>query len=52
VRVRIEPGVGEVNPASTLTCVRVAPARTTTYELIAAGRDGQPVSQDVVIIVR
>jgi len=52
VRVRIQPGIGEVSPASTLTCVRVAPSRTTTYELTAAGRDGQPVSQQVVIIVR
>ena len=52
IRARIEPGVGEVTPTSTLTCVRVAPSRTTTYDLIASGRDGQPVSQQVVIIVR
>jgi len=52
IRARIEPGVGDVTPTSTLTCVRVAPSRTTTYDLIASGRDGQPVSQHVVIIVR
>jgi hypothetical protein len=49
---RIEPGVGVVDPADTLTCRRVAPARTTTYELTAAGRDGIPVSEQVVIVVR
>jgi hypothetical protein len=48
---RIEPGVGDVDPASTLTCRRVAPVRTTTYELLATGRDGIPVTQHVVIIV-
>lgn len=50
--VRIEPGVGEVDPASTLTCIRVSPRRTTTYELTASGRDGHRVSQQLVIIVR
>jgi len=49
---RIEPSVGVVDPADTLTCRRVAPARTTTYELTAAGRDGIPVSEQVVIVVR
>jgi len=49
---RIEPGVGEVDPAATLTCRRVAPARTTTYQLSAMGRDGVPVTQHLVIIVR
>ena len=49
---RIEPGVGEVDPAPTLTCRRVAPVRTTTYELSATGRDGVPVTERVVIIVR
>lgn len=48
----IEPGVGEVDPAATLTCRRVAPMRTTTYELSATGRDGVPVTQHVVIVVR
>jgi len=52
VQARIDPGVGDVPPSSMLTCVRVAPTRTTTYALTAAGRDGQPVSQQVVIIVR
>jgi hypothetical protein len=52
VRTRIEPAVGEVDAASTLTCRRVAPARTTTYELTAVGRDGIPVSQQLVIVVR
>jgi NB-ARC domain len=51
-RARIEPGVGEVDPATTLTCRRVAPVRTTTYELSATGRDGVPVTQHVVIVVR
>ena len=50
--VRIEPGVGEVDPAGTLTCVRVSPRRTTTYELTASDRDGHQVSQQLVIIVR
>jgi hypothetical protein len=49
---RIEPGIGDVDPAATLTCRRVTPARTTTYELTAAGRDGIPVSEQVVIVVR
>ena len=49
---RIEPGVGEVNPASTLTCVRVAPQRTTTYELTAYGRDDYRVQRQVVIVAR
>jgi hypothetical protein len=48
----IEPGIGEVEPTSTLTCHRVAPRRTTTYQLTAFGRDGRQVSQRVVIIVR
>ncbi len=50
--VRIEPGVGEVDPTSTLTCLRVSPGRTTTYELTASDRDGHQVSQQLVIIVR
>jgi hypothetical protein len=49
---RVEPGIGEVNPTSMLTCVRVAPVRTTTYELTAFGRDGQKVKQQLVVIVR
>lgn len=52
VQVRLEPGIGEVAPARTLTCLRVTPARTTTYELIASGRDGRRVSQQLVIFVR
>lgn len=51
LRVRIEPGLGEVDPATTLTCRRVAPIRTTTYELTAYGRDGREVRQQLVIIV-
>jgi hypothetical protein len=49
---RIEPGVGDVTPASALTCRRVAPVRTTTYQLTAYGRDGVRVTQQVVIVVR
>jgi hypothetical protein len=49
---RIEPGIGDVDPASTLTCRRVAPARTTTYRLTAIGRDGNHHSQSVVVVVR
>jgi hypothetical protein len=49
---RIDPGIGEVNPTSTLTCLRVAAARTTTYELTASGRDGHQVRQQLVIAVR
>ena len=47
-----EPDVGEVPPTDTLTCIRVTPVRTTTYALAAYGRDGQPVSQQLVIVVR
>ena len=49
---RIEPGVGDVHPTSTLSCRRVAPPRTTTYELIAYGRDGQHAKQQLVVVVR
>ena len=52
LRARVEPGVGDVPPTSTLTCIRVAPARTTTYALDAYGRDGHPVRQQLVIVVR
>ena len=52
VRARVEPGVGEVPPTDTLTCLRVTPLRTTTYELDATGRDGHPVKQQLVIVVR
>ena len=52
LRARVEPGIGEVPPASTLTCIRVTPARTTTYALDAYGRDGYPVRQELVIVVR
>jgi hypothetical protein len=50
--VRIEPDIGDVTPAATMTCRRVTPTRTTTYELTASGRDGQPVKQQLVIIPR
>jgi hypothetical protein len=49
---RIEPGIGDVNPTNTLSCRRVAPRRTTTYELIASGRDGQHARRQVVVFVR
>jgi hypothetical protein len=52
LKVRVEPGIGEVNPTSMLTCLRVAPVRTTTYELTAYGRDRHEVKQQLVIIVR
>ena len=52
LRARVEPGVGEVAPTNTLTCIRVTPVRTTTYELDAYGRDGYPVRQQLVIVVR
>ncbi len=48
----IEPGIGAVDPTSTLTCRRVAPQRTTTYELTAYGRDGDQIRQRLVIVVR
>ena len=50
VRASIQPAVGEVEAANELTCVRVAPRETTTYELTAYGRDGVPVRQHVVIV--
>jgi NB-ARC domain-containing protein len=49
---RLDPGIGQVTPASALTCVRVAPARTTTYQLTAYGRDGFAVKQQLVLVVR
>jgi hypothetical protein len=52
LRVRVEPGIGAVTPTSTLTCLRVAPVRTTTYELTAYGRDGDQVHQRLVVVVR
>ena len=52
VQVRLEPGIGDVAPTRTLTCLRVAPARTTTYQLTAYGREGHQVSQQLVIVVR
>ena len=51
VRAVVEPGVGDVTPTSRLTCLRVAPARTTTYELTALGRDGVQVHQQLVVLV-
>ena len=52
VEVRIEPGIGEVAPAGTLKCLRVAPSRTTTYTLTAHGTEGDQARQQLVIIVR
>ena len=52
VQTRIEPVLGVVDAVDALTCRRVTPTRTTTYELTAVGRDGVPVSQQVVIVVR
>jgi hypothetical protein len=52
VRTRLEPGIGEVPPARTLTCIPVTPVRTTTYGLDAYGRDGYAVRQQLVIVVR
>jgi hypothetical protein len=52
LHVRLEPGIGKVNPTNTLSCVSVAPARTTTYELTAYGRDGDETRQQLVIFVR
>jgi len=52
VEARVDPGVGKVSPTSTLTCLPVTPTRTTTYQLTAYGRDGQQVSQQLVIVVR
>jgi hypothetical protein len=49
---RIEPTIGEVAPTPTLTCRRVAPARTTTYQLTAYGRNGHQAKQQVVVFVR
>jgi hypothetical protein len=52
VQTRIEPTLGDVDAVSALTCRTVAPKRTTTYELTAVGRDGIPVSEHLVIVVR
>jgi len=50
LQARVEPGVGDVPPSSTLTCLRVTPERTTTYELEARGRDGYVARQQLVIV--
>ncbi len=52
VEARVDPGVGKVSPTSTLTCLPVTPTRTTTYQLTAYGREGQQVSEQLVIVVR
>jgi hypothetical protein len=52
VSARVEPGIGDVAPTSSLTCLRVAPARTTTYQLTALGRNGNQVRQQLVIVVK
>jgi NB-ARC domain len=52
VKARIEPGVGAITPTGALTCLRVAPERTTTYELTASGADGRQVGRQLVIAVR
>jgi hypothetical protein len=49
---RIEPGIGEVDPTPSLSCRRVAPRRTTTYELTAYGRDGRHSTQRLVVFVK
>jgi NB-ARC domain len=49
---RIEPGIGEVEPTPSLSCRRVAPRRTTTYELTAYGRDGRQARQRLVVFVK
>jgi hypothetical protein len=49
---RIEPAVGSVSPTSALSCRRVAPSRTTTYVLTAAGRDGIDITKQLVVVVR
>jgi hypothetical protein len=51
-RARLEPYIGEIHPTPTLSCLRVAPRRTTTYELTAYGRDDHQVRQQLVIVVR
>jgi hypothetical protein len=50
--VQIQPNIGEVSPGHTLSCLRVAPKRTTTYELTARGRDGNSVRRELVVVVR
>jgi hypothetical protein len=49
---RIEPGIGEVDPTPSLTCRRVSPLRTTTYQLTAVGRDGGRSRQQIVVFVK
>jgi hypothetical protein len=48
---RIEPGVGPVKPSSSLTCVRVSPARTTEYRLIAENADGRSSTRSATMVV-
>ena len=48
--VTLEPQNSPVWPSDNL-CVDVKPAKTTTYTLIAAGADGNSVSQEVTIEV-
>jgi hypothetical protein len=49
--VRIEPAVDGVRPALN-RCVDVAPQKTTSYTLSAAGANGANVSRAVTIVVR
>lgn len=49
-RVRLEPPVENLSPALT-RCFEVRPEATTTYTLIAEGRDGAAVKQSVTVQV-
>jgi hypothetical protein len=51
VTARIEPGVGPVKPSPNLTCVRVSPAKTTEYRLIAENADGRDVTRRTTMFV-
>jgi hypothetical protein len=49
--VRLEPAIEPITPSPN-RCIKVSPATTTDYKLIAEGDDGQTVSESLSIEVR
>jgi hypothetical protein len=48
---RMEPTVSDVYPALS-HCVQVVASKTTTYRLVAAGKDGKETTAESTVIVR
>ncbi|MGQ0568699.1 MAG: hypothetical protein ACT4P5_04085, partial [Armatimonadota bacterium] len=50
---RVDPDVGDIDPADVARgCRTVSPRQTTTYTLTVTGADGRPVSSQVTVEVR